>query len=430
MNANAISFEVTNKFLSSKAGISCFAPIIEKLNLKSGLASILPQKKLGMDSSDKYNFLLNGFIDGIECLEDLDELKSEAVFDSTLNPIASNTAGEFLRSFKSRDIETLADFQMQKTLKLRRVLAPKDNKFILSLDSTPHLQTGKMMEGLAWNYKNQWCLDSLNAYDQYGLSYGFHLRPGNTFSGNDAEWMIGNIFKVCGYQDKYFRADSAYGNLGVYNTLLNHKVKFAIALKENIYSNILEKNKNLQKWKRSKLEFFGSKDTEVSNAVYPVKGLAGRSYLRVVFVRTKRSGQLELLGDGYSYYALVTNMFEHEMKIEEVFEFYRGRANAENFIRDQKYGFDLKHFPCQKLSANYVYGLIAQMAYNLMRFVSFQIDKRGCFAKRVRRVLIHLPCQVIKHARKIIFKMNQLHKEVLDKITNNIFHSFSIVEVT
>lgn len=77
------------------------------------------------------------------------------------------------------------------------------------------------------------------------------------------------------------------------------------------------------------------------------------------------------------------------MKIEEVFEFYRGRANVENFIRDQKYGFDLKHFPCQKLSANYVYGLIAQMAYNLTRFVSFQIDKRECFAKRVRRVLIH-----------------------------------------
>jgi hypothetical protein len=102
---------------------------------------------------------------------------------------------------------------------------------------------------LTWNYKNDWCLDSFNAYDQYGLSYGFHLRAGNSYSGNDAEWMIGNIFKACGYEEKYFRADSAYGNLGVYNTLLNHKVKFAIALKENIYIGILEKNKNLQNWK-------------------------------------------------------------------------------------------------------------------------------------------------------------------------------------
>ena len=424
MNASPVSIEVTNKILSSRAGISCFAPLINKLNLEVGLNELFPFKKKGISAFDKYNFLLNAFIDGAECLEDLDALKSEAVFDSLFNPIASNTAGVFLRSFSSRGIENLAEFQLQKTLQLRKYLAPNDKKFILNLDSTPHLQTGKKMEGLAWNYKKEWCLDSLNAYDQYGLSYGFHLRPGSSYSGNDAEWMIGNIFKVCGYEEKYFRADSAYGNLGVYNTLLNHKVKFAIALKENVYGSILEKNKNHQKWKKSKLEFFGSKDTEVSNAVYPVKGLAGRSYLRVVFVRTKKSGQLDLLGDGYSYYAVVTNMFEHEMKIEEVFEFYRGRANAENFIRDQKYGFDLKHFPCQKLSANYVYGLIAQMAYNLTRFVSFQIDKRGCFAKRVRRVLIHLPCQIIKHARKIIFKMNQQHKEVLDRIIKNIINSF------
>jgi hypothetical protein len=424
MNPNAISIEVTNKILSSKAGISCFAPIIDQLNLKSALTCIFPQKKKGITPFDKYNFLLNGLIDGAQCLEDLDELKSEAAFDSLLTPIASNTAGEFLRSFESRDIEKLSQLQLQKTLELRRFLAPRDKKFMISLDSTPHLQTGKKMEGLDWNYKNQWCLDSLNAYDQYGLSYGFHLRPGNSYSGNDAEWMIGNIFKSCGYEERYFRADSAYGNLGVYNTLLNHKVRFAIALKENVYRSILEKNKNVQNWKRSKLEFFGRQESEVSNAIYPVKGLAGRSYLRVVFVRTKKTGQLELLGDGYSYYAIATNMFEHEMKIEEVFAFYRGRANAENFIRDQKYGFDLKHFPCQKLNANYVYGLIAQMAYNLTRFVSFQIDKRGCFAKRVRRVLIHLPCQVVKHARKITLRLNHYHKEVLEKITKKILYSF------
>lgn len=424
MNANAISFEVTNKILSSRAGISCFSSIISNLKLKTELTEILPQKKKAANSFDKYNFILNGLLDGVECLEDLDELKAEAVFDSLLHPIASNTAGEFLRSFSSRHIEMLSEFQLKKTLELRRYLAPKDKNFIISLDSTPHLQAGKKMEGLAWNYKNDWCLDSLNAYDQYGLSYGFHLRAGNSYSGNDAEWMIGNIFKACGYEDKYFRADSAYGNLGVYNTLLNHKVKFAIALKENVYIGILDKNKNLQNWRRSKLEFFGSQESEVSNAVYPVKGLAGRSYLRVVFVRTKKQGQLDLLGDGYSYYALVTNMFEHEMKIEEVFEFYRGRANAENFIREQKYGFDLKHFPCQKLNANYVYGLIAQMAYNLMRFVSFQIDKRGCFAKRVRRVLIHLPCQVVKHARKIVLRLSQQHKEVIEKINQKIFFSF------
>lgn len=72
-------------------------------------------------------------------------------------------------------------------------------------------------------------------------------------------------------------------------------------------------------------------------------------------------------------------MFDHEMKIEEVFEFYRARANAENFIHDQKYGFHLKHFPYQKPSANYVYRLIIQMAHNPV----FVVDRSSTFGSQL-----------------------------------------------
>jgi hypothetical protein len=43
-----------------------------------------------------------------------------------------------------------------------------------------------------------------------------------------------------------------------------------------------------------------------------------------------------------------------------VIEFYRKRGNAENYIREDKYGFDLKHYPCLKLIANKAYGLISE----------------------------------------------------------------------
>jgi hypothetical protein len=42
----------------------------------------------------------------------------------------------------------------------------------------------------------------------------------------------------------------------------------------------------------------------------------------------------------------------------------------ENFIRELKNGLDLHHYPCQKLSANKAYGLMAAFAYNLMRYVA------------------------------------------------------------
>ena len=61
-------------------------------------------------------------------------------------------------------------------------------------------------------------------------------------------------------------------------------------------------------------------------------------------------------------------------------------AYAENFIREQEYGFDLKHYPCQKLDANRAYGLIETFAYNLMRLTALQVNpKKPGFAKKTRR---------------------------------------------
>ena len=133
--------------------------------------------------------------------------------------------------------------------------------------------------------------------------------------------------------------------------------------------------------------------------------------------------------DGYVYYTLITNMLEQDIKAEKVVDFYRGRANIENFIKEEKGAAGLKNFPCQKLSANKVYGVIGMMAYNMMRTLSFFIEKKGCYLKRVRQTLIRLPCQVVKHARKIILRFNQPAKEVMSKTMKNISNKFSRVSL-
>ena len=46
------------------------------------------------------------------------------------------------------------------------------------------------MEGLAYNYKDLWCLDSQVVFDQSGLCWNFELREGNTKSGVGAEQQI------------------------------------------------------------------------------------------------------------------------------------------------------------------------------------------------------------------------------------------------
>ena len=69
----------------------------------------------------------------------------------------------------------------------------------------------------------------------------------------------------------------------------------------------------------------------------------------------------------------------------KIVEFYRARGHcAENMIRELKNGFDLKHFPCQKLAANKAYGLIAAFAHNVVRFLSFvENPKKQHFSKLI-----------------------------------------------
>lgn len=413
MKSKSISIETINKDFSSFGGIKIYDSLYNTLKVRESLSPLLPakKKKSKNNQSDKFKTLLFKFICGGDCLDDLDWLRLDTTFNHvTGGAIAPTTAGEFIRSFSSRSIELFEQQLIHLALRQRQMVKPNDKDFELSIDSTPHIQTGLKMEGLQFDYKNNWALNSLNAYDQYGFNYGFQLRPGATYSANGSGAMLRNIFrKVPSKMNKKLRGDSAYCNLEVMNTCFAHSAKFALAMKENVYKKILEKNKNTIKWRKTNLSFFDSYECELANAIYAPEGLQGNTKaLRVVFIRAPKL-------DGYKYYAICTNIFQHEWSAKQVIKFYRGRANCENFIREQKNGFDFKHFPCKKLNANRVYGLIGTIAYNMMRMSSFLIDeKKGCFAKRIRKILLEIPCQLVSHARRLTIKMNPTRKEVFD----------------
>ncbi len=437
MNSKDIVLETTNKALSANTGLIFFNQLFEELKLAKRLNRILPKKKRnkGPTQINKFKSLLFAFATGADSLTDLDELDGDKLFlKLTDGGVASRTMGDFLRSLKPRKIQLLQDLLIDMAFMLRRAMYG-DQDFILTMDSTPHEHFGKKMEGMNFNYKKYWCLDSQNAYDQYGFSYLFDLRPGNTHSGKESELWIRKIFsRIPKNLNRYFRADSAYGKHVVYEALEMADAKFAIVLRSNIGKYVRDKNKNLLTWKKSNLYFFDSKDCEVAMGLYPIKRLGN---FRVVFIRAPKKDYVPSLFDDidekYRYYSIITNIRSHEMSEEEVINFYRGRSDAENFIREQKYGFDFLNFPCQKLDANKVYGLVGTFSYNMMRFLSFCMNQKvksvrgkdkklrrviqsGYYAKKVRNSLIKLPCQVVVHARKMILKINSRTREVLKEI--------------
>jgi hypothetical protein len=425
-----LSIKITSnaKTLSSYSGLHLFSNLISKFEIQSMLGSLLPQKQRdrGLKSFQKFFSGIMAFIAGAECLDDLDALAQDPLFYELTDGPASTTMGKFLRLFSAKQIQDIRNQLPMLAYKIRLWLDPKLYKIVFKMDGTIHQQYGKKMEGVEFSYRQVNGLSSQNLFDDKGFCYGFALRNGSAHSSVGAIEMMENAFKVIPKSiQKFFVADSAYGSIDIYNSLLNHNVNFAICLSETVWGSLLKNYGNKITWKDTSIRFFDSKNCEIGDVVYPKKGLnMGRTFLRVVFIRTKK--KIIQSGDNhpYHYYAIVTNMSSSEMTSERLILFYRKRAQVENNIKDLKNGLDFHHFPCQSLKANHAWGLMGIIAYNLMRLASFTISKNGCFVDSVRKNIVMKACEVIKHARSVELRMmSYMEKEVqrLSMILSNAF---------
>jgi len=430
-----IKLAESNKALSSMGGLHA----VQKLAEIAGLLAVeefLPTNKIRTKASsfEKFKAMVLGFSAGAECLDDMPRLGCDPGFvemnGGHIN--AANTYGDFLRAFDRVQLKRLNQELINLSLRLRAASHAKKTDFILNIDSTTHVQSGEKMEGLAYDYKAQWGLDSIEAYDQFGYPYWMDVRKGGTFTANGSSEIIHEVFsRISKKLRRYLRADSGYCNADVFNSCRDKNVGFVIAMRENMYEPLIKRVKN---WKKSKKEIYfrDGRECEVGHTVYYPTG--GRETLRVVFIRALRPNeQTRALFDDvrYDYHAFVSNIGHHEIENEDLIHFYQDRGNVENFIREAKNGFDLKHFPCQKLLANKAYGLIGMYAFALTRYMGYLLDPaKPRFSKIVRFRMINLACQVVRHARGVILRFNHTHlKEVEHWLTTIKFqfgHSMSL----
>lgn len=425
-----LSIKITSnaKTLSSYSGLHLFSGLIEKFEIQSLIGPLMPKKKRdrGLTGFEKFYAGILAFIAGAECLDDLDSLAHDPLFNElTLGP-ASTTMGKYLRLFEFKQIQGIRNKLPTLAFKMRLWLQPNVYKIVFRMDGTLHQQYGEKMEGVEWNYKKFRSLSSQNLFDDKGLCYGFALRNGATHSSVGAIEMMENAFKVVSKSiQKFFVADSAYANEDIYNSLLNHDVNFAICLPEIVWGPLLKNYGNKITWHKTDIKFFKSNKCEIGDVIYPKKGLSmGRKFLRVVFIRAKKKDVSPGDNHPYDYYAIVTNMSNSEMTNEKIIQLYRKRAQVENNIKDLKNGLDFHHFPCQSIKANHAWGLMGIFAYNLMRLASFSISRDGCFVNTVRRKIVTIACEVIKHARSIELRMMDYFAKEVNRLSMILSSSF------
>jgi hypothetical protein len=384
--------------------------------------------------------MLLGSIAGAECLDDLETLSNDPAFSETVErTYSAKSFGDFLRTFNDYHCKTLQYALINQSFAMRSDAVGKTNQFILDVDATSNRQYGKKMEGVELNYKNIECLDTLKAFDEFGFPYWHDVRPGATNTSVGVSEVISSIFsrlpKTTNYEGikKFVRADSGYCNVGFFNACKVAGAQFVTHMRDNM----LEPRLHLiTKWRKQnstnpkRIKIHDGRACEIGETVY--RPTNGQQLLRIVCLRTEKSNLPSTpLFDlaRYDYYAFVTNIPHSDMSPQEVILFYRGRGNAENFIKEDKYGFDLKHYPCLKLLANKAYGLITAFATAHMRYLAILSKSKVVrFAKAIRHQLIHLPVQVTRHGRQVIFKFCKRHITEVNRALNRILKLQSCID--
>ena len=299
----SITVAKTDKRLSAHAGLVVVKEAMKTTKLRDLVDPSLPQLTLGTSRSyKKFSDLILGLVAGADCIDDMEKLAHDQGFlglcdDKVYTPKAY---GDFLRSFSGEDILDLQEGLMRHAFLMRHKLFPDAQQFFFDMDSTSNRQYGKKMEGVARNYQQKDCLDTLDVFDENGLQYFINVRPGNTFTSRGAEDVIHRLMTIfTEYKGKFdekwracFRGDRGYYNAGFVNACIAKAADVIVGVKQD------EKHfpliiKQIHNWRPTDLDnpdrikFYDGREVEIGTTNYRPKGYQRR--LRYVVIRAKKA---------------------------------------------------------------------------------------------------------------------------------------------
>lgn len=150
----------------------------------------------------------------------------------------------------------------------------------------------------------------------------------------------------------------------------------------------------------------------------PVK--CARKY-RVVIVRKNLSVQAgqKVLFDDIRYFFYITN--RREWNQEKVVGLANGRCDQENVIEQLKNGVNAMRMPVDDLESNWAYMVMAALAWNLKAWYGLLVPDREHGMELVKmefrrflQAIILIPCQVVRTARKVVYRLLGYNKWLKD----------------
>ena len=422
---------------------------IHRMAKKTGLVKAINQKlhllkrHLPYHESDHVLNLAYNVLAGGNRLEDIElRRQDEAWMDALGAKIIPDptTAGDFLRRFTKRDVETLMDLINDTRVRIWQQ-QPREffQEAILNVDGTIAPTEGECKEGMDISYKGEWgYAPLLISLAQTREALYLLNRPGNAPSHQDAAyWLDRALDLVCDrFEAVWVRGDTDFSLtdhldrwdercLFVFGVDARaNMVNIAESLDENKWLPLPPKStfkepreprqrpENVKERivKERKFEKIRTVSEQVAEFTYrPVK--CKKAY-RVVVVRknlTVEKGELALF-DQIRYFFFITN--DQLLPPQEIVYFAHERCDHENDIEQLKNGVQALNCPAHDLVSNWAYMVIASLAWNLKAWLGLLTPDASVRHQILRmefKRFIHtfmlIPCLIVKTGRRIVYRI-------------------------
>lgn len=281
----------------------------------------------------------------------------------------------------------------------------KVGKLTIDLDSTVITRYGNQ-EGSAIGYnpkkKGRKSHHPLMAFvDQTKMVANAWLRAGNTSDTNNYKAFLEETFDVV-LKNKsvgLVRADSGFYSDKFLSWFEKRDLNYVIAVK--FYENFKYEIGSIEDWSSI------TKGLDVAELYFKPNNT--NNTRRYILVRKKvenypnSGGKLLFDEPTYRYSAYVTNL---TLPLDQVYNIYNTRADAENRIKELKYDFGLDNFALDKFYATEAAHRFMLVAYNIMALFKHQILQTNMQLSTLRSYCFALGSWITEHSNQKVLKIS------------------------
>jgi hypothetical protein len=446
LKASNIHYEMAERAQGMNCGgIGAIHLMVQRLGLVEDLDRNLALLKVHLPyhESDHVLNIAYNIVAGGERLEDIELRRQDEVF---LNGLGAEripdptTAGDFTRRFREGDITSLQECVNRARLKVWKV-QPEGflKEAFLDVDGTIAGTCGECKQGIGLSYKGIWGYAPLlvTLANTKEVLYLVN-RPGNAAShSGSVEWIdraVDLVMQVAG--SVTLRGDTDFTNTAHLDRWDRQGLKFILGMDahptlvriaDELAAGVWKRLERLPKYEiltEPRRKGFRYKEQIVIEKAFENKVLVAedvaeieyqpgkcRQKYRVVIVRKNISVQKgeQALLDEIRYFFYITNRADQAAKIVAL---ANGRCDQENVIEQVKNGVNAMRMPVDDLLSNWAYMVMAALAWNLKAWYGLLMPNRERGVELVKmefrrflHAIILLPCQVVRTARRVIYRI-------------------------